>query len=180
MTTKTLSDNQTMMGTTSEFGTPIPTYDDGFGPLWLYKSANGSCGIVRTQSWETAFELVEDEILSPIPNDIESISEAYGIWIQPTFHNNNYSIPCAPYKVHWNSYLYEENTESYQTRNDAQTRIELFLRSGEAELAEGYTYQSNSTGSGIVFHDLNGESLELASVELLEQDGIILILETDD
>lgn len=36
------------------------------------------------------------------------------------------------------------------------------------DLVEGYSYQSNSTGSGIVHHDLNGESLDVLTLELIE------------
>ena len=35
------------------------------------------------------------------------------------------------------------------------------------DLAEGYSYQSNATGTGIVAHDLNGESLNELTPDLL-------------
>lgn len=34
------------------------------------------------------------------------------------------------------------------------------------DLAEGYSYQSNSTGTGVVAHDLNGEALDPLTPEL--------------
>ena len=42
-------------------------WDDGFGPLWLYLEPCGHWvlpfGVVRAESWESAWECVEDEIL---------------------------------------------------------------------------------------------------------------------
>ena len=44
------------------------------------------------------------------------------------------------------------------------------------ELTDGYSYQSNSTGTGIVSHDLNGEALDPLTVELCERLGIQIII----
>ena len=43
------------------------TWDDGFGPLWLFLDSHGpwlvAKGLVRAQTWEDAWGCVEDEIL---------------------------------------------------------------------------------------------------------------------
>ena len=41
----------------------------------------------------------------------------------------------------------------------------------EPDLEEGYSYQPNATGSGIVQHDLNGEALDELTPALLETLG---------
>ena len=46
-------------------------YYDGFGPIWLYTDASGMLAFVRAETWESALELVEDEILSPIEDEVE-------------------------------------------------------------------------------------------------------------
>lgn len=41
----------------------VKFWDEGFGPLWLYQSADYDFGVIRAQTWEEAYECVEDEIL---------------------------------------------------------------------------------------------------------------------
>ncbi len=125
-----LTDEHLFNGAHFSHGTPIRTYDDGMGPLWLYRDAGGLIGIVRAMSWEEAWETVEDEILHPIPE--EDLEDAFDG---------------------------EPDEDGYR------------------ELAEGYSFQSNSAGTGIVFHDLNGESLDLLTDEHLTDIGIVLDIE---
>ncbi len=46
-------------------GHAIPTYDDGFGPLFVWQTTLGNFGmvggIVRAQTWEDAYSICEDE-----------------------------------------------------------------------------------------------------------------------
>jgi hypothetical protein len=37
-------------------------YDDGYGPVWIYRDAGGLLGIVRAQTWEDAYGICEDVI----------------------------------------------------------------------------------------------------------------------
>ncbi len=90
----------------------------------------GLVGIVRAQSWEDAYSIVEDEFLHVVSND--QIYEAYGFDSQSDF-------------------------DARDKAND-----------DTMDLIEGYSYQSNSTGSGIVEHDLNGEQLSPLTVEACE------------
>ena len=112
-----------LVGVRSEYGNDIAFYDDAYGPLWAYRDDGGLRGLVRAQTWESAYECVLDEILKPIPED--EVEEAY-------------------------------NTED---QGDAEY----------PELHEGYQYQPNATGTGIVAIDLNGESLDELTPELLAQ-----------
>lgn len=59
---------------------------------------------------------------------------------------------------------------------------ELFdeMGSEEADLPEGYQYQSNSTGTGIVYTDLNGDYLDKLNKELLDELEIELIIKEED
>ena len=124
MTTELITDDQELVSATTRYGSPIRTYDDGMGTLYAYRDAGGLCGVVRALSWEDAWELVEDEILEPIPDD--EVPEAYG----------------------------------FDTLEELQA-------AEEPDLVEGYSYQSNATGSGIVQHDLNGEALNELTPDLL-------------
>jgi hypothetical protein len=122
--TTLITDDQELVSAATRYGTPIKTYDDGSGPLYAYRDASGLVGLVRALDWDWAWEIVEDEILTPIPDD--EIPEAYGF-----------------------------NT------------LEELQAAEEPDLVEGYSYQSNATGSGIVAHDLNGESLNELTPDLL-------------
>ena len=68
MTTELITDDQELVSASTRSGTPIKTYDNGFGSLYAYRDAGGLVGLVRASSWEDAWYLVEDEILIPIPD----------------------------------------------------------------------------------------------------------------
>ena len=48
---------------------PVRIYDDGSGPLWIYNETFGVRGIVRADTWESAWEIVEDVILDDADPD---------------------------------------------------------------------------------------------------------------
>jgi len=106
----------------NRWGNPIPWYDDGYGPLWAYRNSLSVVGVVRAQTWHDAYEIVLDEILTPI--DDNEVPEAYGFY--------------GP---------------------DARRQMEE-AEPEDMELQEGYQYQPNSTGTGIVSTDINGDSLD--------------------
>ena len=127
MTPKLITDDQELVSATTRHGSPVKTYDDRFGSLYAYRDAGGLVGLVRASSWEDAWEIVMDEILTPITDD--DLPEAYG----------------------------------FDTLEEL-----LAAPAEERDLVEGYSYQSNATGSGIVEHDLNGEALNELTPDLLE------------
>lgn len=124
MTPKLITDDQELVSATTRHGSPVKTHDDRFGSLYAYRDAGGLVGLVRASSWEDAWGIVEDEILTPITDD--DLPEAYGF-----------------------------------------DTLEEFQAAEEPDLVEGYSYQSNATGSGIVAHDLNGEVLDELTPDLL-------------
>lgn len=144
----------------TRFGHPVKYYDDGFGPLWIYRDAGGLIGIVRAQTWEDAWGIVEDEFLPVVPAD--EVYEAYGMFDKLCDHLKS--------KGH-------ENT--IELRRFASEWAPVYFQLtdlGEVELEEGYSYQSNATGTGIVYHDLNGELLDPLTVELCEQLELTIIV----
>ena len=56
-----LNDYQTLDAARGRFGHTIPTYDDGWGGLYIVRDSMGIVGIVRAVSWEAAYEIAEDE-----------------------------------------------------------------------------------------------------------------------
>lgn len=124
--TTLITDDQELVSATTLYGSPIKVHDDGMGPLYAYRDAGGLVGLVRALSWYDAMGIVEDEILTPVPE--EDVHEAYGF-----------------------------DSEADMAKHEGEW----------PELVEGYSYQSNATGSGIVFHDLNGERLDELTTDLL-------------
>lgn len=70
-----IEDGESLAEAYHEYGSPIRTYDDGFGPLWVYSHEFGPTFIVRAQSFESALECVYDEMPSVPSADLH---EAYG------------------------------------------------------------------------------------------------------
>jgi len=48
---------------------PLYFYDDGFGPLWVYRESLGVRGIIRARTWEDAYGIAEDEIMDDADPD---------------------------------------------------------------------------------------------------------------
>ena len=59
-------------------GTPIQTYDDGFGNIYIFGNSMGIYGIVRAQTWEDAYSICEDEFFPEADETIEEIVKEYG------------------------------------------------------------------------------------------------------
>lgn len=54
----------------------LRSYDDAYGPAWLYRDASGLVGVVRARTWEDAWEIVTDEILDDAdPDDYANLAD---------------------------------------------------------------------------------------------------------
>ncbi len=166
-----INDEQTLIGARqmhpwNEYGTPITIYDDGFGPLWLYREAGGLQGIVRAQSWEAAYEICQDEIMTRVPQ--EEVIEAYGFYVLPSKMLENLSYEAGPL-AHVAMRDCGERLAEFNTRDEAEKYCLDTIQREECELVEGYEYQPNATGTGIVSFDLNGQDLVQLTPELAER-----------
>ena len=57
-----ITDDQSLTGATVR-GHKLRIWDDGFGPLWIYRESLGAVGVVRAKTWEDAYSCVVDEIM---------------------------------------------------------------------------------------------------------------------
>ena len=102
---------------------PVRTYDDCWGQLWLFGCEHGVTHVIRTRTFEQAWEIAIDE--SPtISDELSDIAEAYGY----------YGPDCL-----------NDAGESWHDAVRGAKNCENF-----PELIEGYEYQSNMSGTGIV------------------------------
>ena len=159
-----INDTQSLVGARQsrawdEYGTPIMIYDDGFGPLWIYREAGGLQGIVRAQSWESAYEICQDEIMTRVPQD--EVIEAYGFYVLNTSKPGNPGFQARS--------PIGELLAEFNTRDEAEKYCLDTIGREECELVEGYEYQPNATGTGLVSFDLNGQSLVQLTSKLAER-----------
>lgn len=66
-------------------------------------------------------------------------------------------------------------SDEFKTPIEADEVAEAFDPKSPEELLEGYEFQANSTGSGIVNVDLNGEYLNLLTFELADRFELTLV-----
>lgn len=184
--TELITDGQQLNGAKyhrSEFS--IPTYDDGFGPLWISRNSIGINGIVRATSWETAYSICEDEFFPEADETMEQIVKEYGFKLEhrkvvkdasvlvASEHTGvgerfavsaDYAPTLVPEFVRW---------ETIETPDpDAWMENELFQ--------EAFGFRNNGPNKsdklnhGIYSKDLNGDALDLLTPELLDDLGITL------
>lgn len=143
-------------------GHPIRYYDDGYGPLWIMRDTCGIVGIIRTRNKSEAYEIAGDEFRTPIAP--EDIPEAYGAFDR--LHDHLIA------KGHEDTYHLRE----FCTRYAPAYFAVVIAHDDDSELTEGYEYQSNAKGTGIVPVDLNGEVLDPLTPELCEHLEIEMIV----
>ena len=175
-TTALIRDDQALESAASEHGTSIRTYDDGNGPLYVYRTSLGVTGIVRAMSWHDAYDCVLDDILTPI--DASDIPDAYGAF--------DYLRDHPILGKFWRTGE-DGGSSSWKLKRvtPSQLAAEVFACRSKApdfapELIEGYQYQPNATDTGIVSIDLNGESLDLLTPEFIDQSEIVLTIVDDE
>lgn len=87
-----ITDSQSLIGARSRFGSTIPVYDDGFGPLFIHRDSMGVSGIVRAQTWEDAYSICEDEFFPDA--DKEAGEEMERIGAMPEGKERDHAQAC--------------------------------------------------------------------------------------
>ena len=66
---------------------PLLCYDDGRGPLWVLSDSMGITGVIRAASFETAYEIAEDEFFSEADLNYEAIAKECGCTLDDLIDN---------------------------------------------------------------------------------------------
>lgn len=184
-----IKDNQSLKGVKSRFGNPIKVYDDGSGPLWVYREFLGIVGIVRCQTESDAWDCVCDEILTPVPlEDIKASPEDYYV-CERDYHckapkDYEKGLCWCSYAEHseyrrcWKckQFYTPDQQKACNCTDRRELPNEVYL-----SLAEGCHYMPNFGGtSGIVQTDLNGSILEELTKEQVKEWEITLEIEEDE
>lgn len=178
-----INDEQSLVSAQFQHGTPIQTYDDGWGPLFILRDSMGILGIIRAQSWEDAYSIAEDEMFPDADMSWEEMEKGYS----------------TEYKSGRELWMHENgnNWEAWKALSDAEKEA-VFRAPGKdvpftGELSEhpcwqeAYGFRPNGARSGstspmshIYSKDLNGESLDLLTPAMLSDLGIVLNIETNE
>jgi len=180
-----INDNQSLVGayTTDVLGKrhPLKVYDDSWGSLWVYSEVYGPMGVVRAQSFESAYEICQDEIMTRVPE--EDLLDAYGLYVLE--HKGFYYL-CPDfdtdegwYKTFGGLIPGRLVVGRFSTEEGAEKEGLRYISERELDLEEEYEYQSSATGTGIVTYDLNGQRLEELTPEVADRLGITIQV-TDD
>jgi hypothetical protein len=173
MKTPLITDEQTLNGATSRFGHAIPVYDDGYGPLFIHRNSIGISGIVRAQTWHDAYSICEDEFF-PAGDDFnpEDFKTVYKSGRELWLHENGGKWE------DWQALSEEQKDAIYRSPGkDVPFEGEF---SEHPYWQEQYGFRGNSrkesdgTLSSIYAKDLNGDSLDLLTPELLAELEITL------
>lgn len=182
--TNLITDEQSLVSAQFNHGTPIQTYDDGFGPLFILRDSMGVQGIIRAKSWEDAYSIAEDEMFPDCDLTMEEIVKEYG------FKSDTYKVirdsngverrdelSDYPFNETGCSFVRWETIETPDP--EAWSENELFC--------EAYGFRPNGARSGstspmshIYAKDLNGESLDILTPALVADLGIQLNIQSNE
>lgn len=174
-------------------GTEIPTYDDGFGQLYIHRDSLGISGIVRARTWEDAYGICEDEFFPEADETVDELVKEYGFRREHRKVVKDLSILTAGEHTAAGE-RFEIYPDDYP---DGKLRPE-FVRWARIEtpdpdawienelFCEAYGFRPNGPNErdtlnhGIYAKDLNGDSLDVLTPELADELGIELTIETED
>lgn len=178
-----ITDEQELVSAQFKSGTPIQTYDDGFGSLFILRDSMGVQGIIRAQSWEDAYGIAEDEFF-PAPSETwEEMQKEYS-----TQYLNGREL--------W-LYEHDNNWEAWQSLSEGDKNRALHPSNGKDvpfvgditdhpcwQEAYGFRNNGRKEADGTISHiyakDLNGESLDILTAELVAELGITLNIQTNE
>lgn len=181
-TTDLITDSQQLVSATSRFGHPVPVYDDGFGPLWIHRDSLGVSGIVRAQSWEDAYSICEDEFFPEADVTLEDIRKDYNVkrehvkMIRPREGGEIRPAMLSDYPLSEFQFVEWKTVETPCEDENGWVENELFQ--------EAFGLRPNGPNArdtlkhGIYAKDLNGDSLDALTPELLSELGIVLQIES--
>ena len=169
-------------GITKDF--ELPTYDDGFGPLWIHRHSIGISGIVRAQTWEEAYGICEDEFFPEADETIAELQKEFGFTREYVNIVNDGTAEREATLADYGDKGLKDGIsfvrwDLRETPNsEAWVDNELFQ--------EAYGFRPNGPnvrdkiGHGIYAKDLNGDCLDRLTPELVEELRIKLEIKDEE
>jgi len=171
----------------------IPTYDDGYGPLWISRNSIGINGIVRASTWEDAYSICEDEFFPEADETLEQIIKEYGFKREHKKVVRDNSVTTGSEHLAAGE-RFEVYPDDYPNGRLAPEFIRWALIETpdpeawmENELfQEAFGFRNNGPNKrdtlnhGIYSKDLNGDALDRLTPELVDDLGITLDISSPD
>ena len=173
-----MKDTQRLVGAKTRFGNDIATYDDGYGPLWIHRDSMGISGIVRAKTWEDAYEICEDEFFPEADETVEEIEAEHATIYLSGRELWEYEKGQLMEKWKWED-LSEAGRDAVWRRHGKDVPF-LGHWSEHPCFQEAYGFRPNGPNArdkhkhGIYAKDLNGDSLDLLTPEMIAELGIRL------
>lgn len=182
-----ISDDQRLTAAATRYGSPIPIYDDGSGPLYIFRDSMGIQGIARADSWESAWEICEDEFFPEASETFDELLAEYGKTrtsekiIRPADGSPERPATAADYPLAPGQFVRWETTETTpdteEERMEALWTNELFNEAFGTRPNGPRDKNRDPIGHGIYAKDLNGEALDELTPELAAALEITLTVE---
>lgn len=194
---KLINDRQSLISAKSRFGSTIPVYDDGFGPLFIHRDSMGISGIVRAQTWGDAYSICEDEFFPEASETVPELMQEYGFRRESKkvvkcgqfIPEESRPAHLGPYEKFADESDYSDNGKLPEGKfirwvtiqhpdNEAWTENELFC--------EAYGFRPNGPNErdtlkhGIYAKDLNGDYLDTLTPALLAELEITLEIKDNE
>jgi hypothetical protein len=189
--TELINDEQRLVSACYRSKYAIQTYDDGSGPLWISRNSIGINGIVRAATWEDAYSICEDEFFPEASETIEEIKREYGFKRDHVKVVRDSSVTVAT--EHCSAGERLETPADYSDNGRLPSHmfsrwITIETPDPEAWMenelfCEGFGFRPNGPSArdtvnhGIYAKDLNGDSLDPLTAEMMEEIGIELVIE---
>jgi hypothetical protein len=186
-----MNDNQTLNAARTQYGNPIQTYDDGYGPLFILRDSMGVQGIIRARTWEDAYSIAEDEFFPEASDTLDELMKEYNHTREhikiirpadggPERPATPEDYPLSPVQfVRW-------ETKETPAPIDPETGEPEPVFMENALFQEAYEFRPSGPNArdtykhGIYAHDLNGEALDQTTqAELLTRYNIALDIATE-
>lgn len=109
------------------------SWDDGYGPLWVYRETLGVVGVVRAKTWDDAYSCAEDELMDDAdPDDPDTYAASYDRDADPEdlAEGVSYRSSGVPSNPRLTSYLYQYDLNGNvldRLTNELAERLELTI-----------------------------------------------------
>lgn len=183
-----IQDGQTLAGAQTRFGSPIPVYDDGSGPLWILRDSMGISGIVRADSFQSAHEICEDEFYPEADESLSALIKEYAKErkhvkiIRPTPNSmEEREATAEDHPLQPGQFVRWETRETVDSTLSRDQKISVMMENELFQEAFGTRpngpNKDDKQNHGFYAKDLNGDSLDKLTPELLEALEITLAIE---
>lgn len=185
--------SQRLVSAKYQSGTEILTYDDGIGPIFISRNSIGVNGIVRARTWHEVYEICKDEFFPEASETTEELVKEYGFRVEhkvvvkdPTSTTASEHLAAGErFAVYPDDYPNGRLLPEFVRYTTIETPDPDAWMENPC-FQEGFGFRPNGPNErdtvkhGIYSKDLNGDSLDRLTDEMLRDWEIVLEIEDED